>query len=63
MKINILKVNHKHISIISKDNEIGNEEKRVNLKSIKNLKIKESQFSFGKIEKNKSDNDFLSLFM
>lgn len=43
MKINIIKVNHKHMSIVFKDNEIGNKEKRVNLKSIRNLKIKESQ--------------------
>lgn len=43
MKINIIKVNHKHMSIVSKDNEIGNKEKRVDLKSIRNLKIKESQ--------------------
>lgn len=30
------------MSNVSKDNEIGNEEKRINLKSIRNLEIKES---------------------
>lgn len=49
------------MSIVSKDNEIGNKEKRVNLKSIRNLKIKESQL--WENWKEQSDNDFLSLFM